>query len=896
MAESHVQLKREEVVGDEVVLTDISPSTNTESVVDLSTGLTLDENLLRLWNAINNKLYRVVNSVNGRTGVVVLSAKDVGLDNVDNVSFADIQEWVLEQIEKLFGSHSFKLYESMDSVLIDISANDKMMSGTGFFASEGFSAENDKLAYIGYFYWDEGNKHLSYDMRPVNIIGETDSSIIYNEKIGEKDYRGGKLGINIWPYEDALEVYEGLSNVPGEPKANSGLRIIKSKLVPDVLLIDGVYGSDFERPGDSEDAWLYAVPPSDTTDVVRVDIIYDGKKLTDPDMAYAKKVFKYHDIIVCHFASDYTDADDNLLEGVNKDLIGLHTAIGTVTAIDKKADETVVSYTVEFFSTKPIIGYGLKYRRTHSNKTANNQLNRLEINTPVGVVSTVYRNWETTNEFASKNAIFADDISGLTMRANEKQRFADDYSIPSHVQPLKHQFVNLPNGPTRVFHPTFDDNGNTNYSGLSITTDSSLSIIPAHTFLQQMTADDKYDGSMVAFNWRAEAEFFDASSLASPDSYGENSSGSLIGINLDKVVVDKYAHDVAGYLFGNLSGLRINPAKDNVDFDIIGISDTLNIPEAYATAKTSGGLAINVGKFLKIEPSEIQNDAVNYYDGGKLTIKVGPGLGDDGNGNLSLYADPKSCLQIINPSDGNSYLDIKFRSEIVPAGNEEGAVDVEVNKSGLRNFTYNIDGDKEYGLSISLGKDSGLIIKNEPDPEHFGLDEPETVSTLNVNHGNGLYVDENGVLGIQVTGKMFEDADDIRNGLIVDPTLNMLRVYLDETTSGLKFGDDGAITGDYETIRYSGNLKVAKTLSDGSVLYGYTKPFSVEYNPGTSSKNIVIGNGLRLVLDENEVPKEVNVSWQYGSLTNPNIPPDPVNPPNTDNTDNPSNTEEGEQP
>ena len=130
MAESHVQLKREEVIGDEVVLTDISPSTNTESVVDLSTGLTLDEDLLRLWNAINNKLYRVVNSVNGRTGVVVLSAKDVGLDNVDNVSFADIQEWVLEQIEKLFGSHSFKLYESMDSVLIDISANDKMMSGT----------------------------------------------------------------------------------------------------------------------------------------------------------------------------------------------------------------------------------------------------------------------------------------------------------------------------------------------------------------------------------------------------------------------------------------------------------------------------------------------------------------------------------------------------------------------------------------------------------------------------------------------------------------------------------------------------------------------------------------------------------------------------------------------
>ena len=229
----------------------------------------------------------------------------------------------------------------------------------------------------------------------------------------------------------------------------------------------------------------------------------------------------------------------------------------------------------------------------------------------------------------------------------------------------------------------------------------------------------------------------------------------------------------------------------------------------------------------------------------------------------------------MNPSDGDSYLDVKLRSTIVPAGNEEGLVDVEVNKSGLRNFTYNTDGEKEYGLSISLGKDSGLIIKNEPDPEYTGTDNPETVSTLNINHGNGLYVDKKGVLGIKVTGKMFEGADDIRNGLIVDPILNMLKVYLDNATCGLTFGDDGSITGDYETIRYSGNLKVAKTMSDGTVRYGYTDPFSVEYNPGTSSKNIVIGNGLRLVLDESEVPKEVNVSWPYDSSTN---------------------TEEGEQP
>ena len=868
MAESHVQLKREEVVGDEVVLTDISPSTNTESVVDLSTGLTLDEDLLRLWNAINNKLYRVVNSVNGRTGVVVLSAKDVGLDNVDNVSFADIQEWVLEQIEKLFGSHSFKLYESMDSVLIDISANDKMMSGTGFFASEGFSAENDKLAYIGYFYWDEGNKHLSYDMRPVNIIGETDSSIIYNEKIGEKDYRGGKLGINIWPYEDALEVYEGLSNVPGEPKANSGLRIIKSKLVPDVLLIDGVYGSDFERPGDSEDAWLYAVPPSDITDVVRVDIIYDGKKLTNPDMAYAKKVFKYHDIIVCHFASDYTDADDNLLEGVNKDLIGLHTAIGTVTAIDKKADETVVSYTVEFFSTKQHIGYGLRYRSTHTNELNNKALNRLEINTPLGVVSTIYSGWEEMNEFANMSGIYADDVSGLTIRANDHQRYAQDYEKVSHVQPLQHQYVNLPNGPTRVFHPTFDGSGYTNYAGLSITTDSSLSIIPAYSFLRSDPKINKYDGSMVAFNWRADADFFDASSLDSPDNYGENSPGSLIGINLDKLVVNKHVFDVAGYIFGNLSGLRINPARDNVDFDVIGITDTTNVPEAYTTSGTSGGLAINVGKFMKIEPTELSDTNDSYYDGGKLTIKVGPGLGDDGNGNLSLYADPKSCFEIVYPEEGESYLDIKFASTSIPAGNEEGLTTIEINNSGLRGFYYNPEGEKKYGLGISLSKDSGLIIKNEPDPTYTGAETPENVSTIGVNYGDGLCVDKNGKLVPKVAGSLIEGAKETSWGLYVDP-VGRLAVKLDLETTGLDINDDGEIVGDYQTIKYSGNLKVAKTYSDGSVRYGYTDPFSIEYNPGTSAKNIVIGNGLRLVLDETEVPQGVTVSWPYEATPNP---------------------------
>ena len=85
-----VQLKREETVGDDVVLSDINPKTNTQSIDDSVSGDSLDKTLDRMWQSINNKLSRIVNSVNGRTGVVVLSPEDVGLDQVDNVSLSDI--------------------------------------------------------------------------------------------------------------------------------------------------------------------------------------------------------------------------------------------------------------------------------------------------------------------------------------------------------------------------------------------------------------------------------------------------------------------------------------------------------------------------------------------------------------------------------------------------------------------------------------------------------------------------------------------------------------------------------------------------------------------------------------------------------------------------------------
>ena len=109
-----IQLKREQVVGNEVALEDINPKTNTKSIDDSNSGVSLDETIDRLWNSINNKLSRIVNSVNGRTGVVILSSEDVGLGNVDNVSYADIKKWVIERLAQEFNTKRIKLFESLD--------------------------------------------------------------------------------------------------------------------------------------------------------------------------------------------------------------------------------------------------------------------------------------------------------------------------------------------------------------------------------------------------------------------------------------------------------------------------------------------------------------------------------------------------------------------------------------------------------------------------------------------------------------------------------------------------------------------------------------------------------------------------------------------------------------
>ena len=105
MSVDNVRLKQESMNTDgQQILEDINPVSNTNSINDSASGEKLAETLNRIWNTINNKLTRVVNSVNGRTGPVILTSDDVGLGNVDNVSYADIKAWTIQTIQEMFGN------------------------------------------------------------------------------------------------------------------------------------------------------------------------------------------------------------------------------------------------------------------------------------------------------------------------------------------------------------------------------------------------------------------------------------------------------------------------------------------------------------------------------------------------------------------------------------------------------------------------------------------------------------------------------------------------------------------------------------------------------------------------------------------------------------------------
>ncbi|MBR1987892.1 MAG: hypothetical protein IKA36_02510 [Clostridia bacterium] len=345
----NVQLKREDVVGSEVVLEDINPKTSTNSVRSTATGDSLDVVLDRIWNAINARLSRVVNSVNGRTGVVVLDASDIGLGKVDNVSFGDIKKWVINMMRSEFKDKNMKLVNDLTELNTLISTNNKSYAGSPFFSTAGYTG--DKHSYIGYIYYDEGTKKLEYKSLPINTVGFTDNSLIYNENVNGVDTRGGGLAVNIHKDEDALQ----LKNPDAIDKSESGLMIDKSRITPQVFMCSGLYYDNELEP----DGLLYydgSGPNDSKTVAIRIDNSIVLDKNNEPCIMKLKSYVKHGDLVMCSFKNDYI-VDDVVKTGVHEQLQRRQPCVGYIEA----AHWDLSDYIMRLISVDPHVGDFLTY-------------------------------------------------------------------------------------------------------------------------------------------------------------------------------------------------------------------------------------------------------------------------------------------------------------------------------------------------------------------------------------------------------------------------------------------------------------------------------------------------------------------------------------------------------
>lgn len=169
--DKQVQMKREEYVGADVVLEDVIPKTATDAVLDPTNGNNLAETLNAIWAAINNKLSRNVNSVNGRTGVVIITAADVGLENVDNVSTDDLKSWVINLVAEQFHNKHLILADTKAEIDNIRDTGDTKYDGVSFVASHLTDDPDDHTMVIGYFFTDNNNS-LTYNYRTFDLDDE----------------------------------------------------------------------------------------------------------------------------------------------------------------------------------------------------------------------------------------------------------------------------------------------------------------------------------------------------------------------------------------------------------------------------------------------------------------------------------------------------------------------------------------------------------------------------------------------------------------------------------------------------------------------------------------------------------------------------------------------------
>ena len=646
MAQDKVQLKREEVVGNEVVLEDINPKTKTNSITDSTKGLPLDQTLARMWNAINNKLSRVVNSVNGRTGVVVLDAGDVGLDQVDNISFADIKQWVIEIIKQTFNTKRILVKTYLSEIDAIVGNNDSALADTPFFTEYGEEGKSDYLSYIGYIYWDESTSQLAKVTKAIKVVGYTDRSLIYNVDAStashpERNFSGGGLGVNIYKYEDALKVYNNAATGSGHTPTdlnNSGLYIDKGKISPHVYFFDGVYGDG--TPTDTNALLYYDTTGVDTSTLKEVIIkingetagLYSSSAGVKYNYQYIRQQFKVNDIVITNFNDEgyydpAYDNDDNVMKALYKGMCDTFTmrqpAIGQVTSAPS-AENPDDSYVIEFYTFKPSLFKGLKYYKTNKLGDVKPYGESIGVELLEGPICR--SNGDIIYNISDSNL---SGINTFQSTTNSSRKAEGENRVCYTV---------LPTGQSSdVFEGSSKGNDS---NAMYILPNFSLCVIPGYVFGEHAQATT----AQPLYNWPISAPQIshggphEADNPSSEDTHSQTET--LLGINLEKWInpKDPDKNSYNGYA-KNISGLRINKDTDNLNGKWFGFGNEDNLVNSQ---NHSGGLSVNTGKFLSIgNPGEFPGDVKydsEFYEDGKVNVRVdeNTGLQDVGENKLGI--------------------------------------------------------------------------------------------------------------------------------------------------------------------------------------------------------------------------------------------------------------------
>lgn len=725
MSIDNMQLKQEDVLNDNVVLTDIFPISNTKSIDDSATGEKLQQTISRIWEAINNKLTRVVNSVNGRTGVVVLTKDDVGLGNVDDVSYDEIKEWVIAELEAYFQNKKLRLYETLDQVQADASTNDKNLAWTPYYCDH--KDATDLRSVIGLFTWNPLTASLAWDnYRIINTIGGTDGSVFYRTT-GDAENPAGVIGVNIGDGEELL--YN-----------DNGLRIDLSKLGSGMYFIDKLYIGDVFNPnnfllfGNLTDEQI-------TENGAYAELRINGNKINGPYQLDGDPLFlinrnfqvynqlQRNFIIITNFGYDpgeYTAYEHALMNR--------QPAVGTILQTPTPLHPDNI-FIIDFITIKPWTnGYGIKTIETHTDLTNANFDTQLAVNLgtfgPLGNVSGLQTlsdrfdinngndrllNPPSLNLFApwgrisNENLLHPESfgIGGLYITSNQLLSVYSTYNFRpvARREFFNQQYHNLYFNPyDGYFNPDARDKHGDPYP-----------LLP-----------DRCQGSRYIdnFSWSRNSTSKDGMSVTDESDIGDTStrdghgsSESLLTINLNKMVQHIYAdsdtnsHDSTTMpqrmWFLNMSGLREiasdepsntlrDPNEDEMRmFGMPDGKDVNNLPlidGSYLHFQAmSGGLSVNVGRFLEITPYR-SPFSETYYEGGKVQVRTSNGLKEEEVVEKYIIHKYDGYLY-----DGKFYTDSSYTEEITP--NKASYYADKTDESVLFNY-YMWDGESYYNVRI----------------------------------------------------------------------------------------------------------------------------------------------------------------------------------------------------